>query len=198
MFEIRTYLKEQRMNKGISANNVAKRIGMSQGHLSGIENLIKNIPNEKFIEKYLKTISNDSKEYNEYVDYIHEHGEGKYKLSHNVKSDSMIAAFINEDKVDRHTYYNKSGELVENGFDFDINDLEYHLTNENNSLFYKGEKLSDDDKTNIQKLVKDYLVNFEIVKEKTLVNLHEEKIIDDEKLESEKKKIQSRIRKIKY
>ena len=196
MFEIRTYLKEKRMNKKITANAVAKKLSMSQGHVSGIENKLKNVPNERFIEKYIQAISNDVEEYKKFSEEIFIKSNGRHILSDEVKEEFMGSKFINKDN--RHAFFNKDGELVENGFDFPINDLEYHLTNDNNSLFYKGEKLSDDDKTNIQKLVKDYLVNFEIAKEKTLHDLNADGIISDKQLNDELFKIKGKVRKIKY
>ena len=196
MFEIRTYLKENRMNKKITANAVAKKLSMSQGHVSGIENKLKNVPNERFIEKYIQAISNDVEEYKKFSEEIFIKSNGRHILSDEVKEEFMGSKFINKDN--RHAFFNKDGELVENGFDFPINDLEYHLTNENNSLFYKGEKLSDDDKMNIQKLVKDYLVNFEIAKEKTLHDLNADGIISDKQLNDELFKIKGKVRKIKY
>ena len=196
MFEIRTYLKEKRMNKKITANAVAKKLSMSQGHVSGIENKLKNVPNERFIEKYIQAISNDVEEYKKFSEEIFIKSNGRHILSDEVKEEFMGSKFINKDN--RHAFFNKDGELVENGFDFPINDLEYHLTNENNSLFYKGEKLSDDDKMNIQKLVKDYLVNFEIAKEKTLHDLNADGIISDKQLNDELFKIKGKVRKIKY
>lgn len=196
MFEIRTYLKEKRMNKKITANAVAKKLSMSQGHVSGIENKLKNVPNERFIEKYIQAISNDVEEYKKFSEEIFIKSNGRHILSDEVKEEFMGSKFINKDN--RHAFFNKDGELVENGFDFPINDLEYHLTNDNNSLFYKGEKLSDDDKTNIQKLVKDYLVNFEVVKEKTLHDLNADGIISDKQLNDELFKIKGKVRKIKY
>lgn len=198
MFNVSQYLKEKRMEKGFSANKVAKVIGVSQGHLSGIENGRKNIPNEKFIEKYLQVISSNSKEYNAHVYLINKKSMGKYKLGHNVTTDSMISAFSDEEVADRHTFHNKEGDLVERGFEFPINDLNYHLSNEHNAVFYKNEKLTDNQVSDIEKLIKEYLVNSYEVRENTLRDLNKEGLIDDKILDEEVKTITRKIKRIKY
>jgi transcriptional regulator with XRE-family HTH domain len=56
-------VKKLRKDKGLTLEDVAKRIGSQKGYVSGIENGKVNPPSVKIIQKYAKVLCQDAREF---------------------------------------------------------------------------------------------------------------------------------------
>ncbi len=194
--ELGRFLKSIRKQKGKTASEISKNMQYSQGHISGIENGVKSFPSNKLIESYLMNIKDTNEEYNFYVDEISKLTKGVVKLN---KVSNVTDTMEIIDRMMDAPYSREFVSFDDNNeknfiiFDVKINDLYFHLQDINNFKFYKGIRLTDNDKSNINKILNNYFENKStIIKEntKTLKDKNEDwrKLIElsnyiDDKLE---------------
>ncbi|MCH4420249.1 helix-turn-helix domain-containing protein [Staphylococcus haemolyticus] len=194
--ELGRFLKSIRKQKGKTASEISKSMQYSQGHISGIENGVKSFPSNKLIESYLMNIKDTNEEYNFYVDEISKLTKGAVKLNKvsNVTDTMEIIDRMMDTPYSREfVSFDDNNEKNFIIFDVKINDLYFHLQDINNFKFYKGIRLTDNDKSNINKILNNYFENKStIIKEntKTLKDKNEDwrKLIElsnyiDDKLE---------------
>ncbi|MBE7355673.1 helix-turn-helix domain-containing protein [Staphylococcus haemolyticus] len=194
--ELGRFLKSIRKQKGKTASEISKNMQYSQGHISGIENGVKSFPSNKLIESYLMNIKDTNEEYNFYVDEISKLTKGVVKLNKvsNVTDTMEIIDRMMDTPYSREfVSFDDNNEKNFIIFDVKINDLYFHLQDINNFKFYKGIRLTDNDKSNINKILNNYFENKStIIKEntKTLKDKNEDwrKLIElsnyiDDKLE---------------
>ncbi|WP_436855193.1 helix-turn-helix domain-containing protein [Staphylococcus caeli] len=165
------FLKSIRKQKGKTANEISKNMQYSQGHISGIENGVKSFPSNKLIESYLMNIKETNEEYNFYVDEIAKITKGQVQLN------KVANALDRMEIIDRmmDTPYSREFISVDDNneknftiFNVHINDFHFHLQDINNFKFYKGIRLTDSDKNNIDKILNNYFENKStIIKENT-------------------------------
>ncbi|ATD30554.1 helix-turn-helix domain-containing protein [Macrococcoides bohemicum] len=189
------YLLQIRKRKGMSTRQLAKEIGYSFGYISAVENGTKKNPSLKFIKNYVSRLGATQKEIETNLLEIQNLTNNEYNFgiieinSEEDEENSLFNAFSIIQSP--YNYSEMEYELDENGkedkkkiktetfksFNFPINDLHYHLTNDHNVKFFKLIKITDDDRYFIDKFIHEYLYN----KYNTLKIEFEENLFDEDK-----------------
>lgn len=149
---INEFLKENRKKKKISAKEIGDKLGYSQGHISGIENGTKKIPNNKFIIDYLNIIATDKDELLKLLNDL--------KINKNYSNNSeFIIPYSSSLNRNLTSWIDVDGNIQTHYFDFDNNDLAYHLKDKLNKKYYKGIELNEDDLIYLDSEIQKYLFN---------------------------------------
>lgn len=163
------FLRNKRKKQGLSASYVANESNYTAGHISGIENGYKSVPNEKFIAKYLDALKLSDLLYNQAVEELRTLTEGVISLD---KKD--LENIYNEYNKNLLVRKDKNNKPVYDEFDFPINDLSFHLKDNYNAKRFENIILDENDKEQIYNLIKQYLLNKALITERNIKEVTEQ------------------------
>lgn len=148
------FLYEYRAKNKLSVQNLHEITGVSQPYLSQMENGSKT-PSRKIVNRIAKGISNndktDIKEIHNKLLRLAGYSEIRY-------ADSFFELF-NNDKPSLNLFnLTKNGLSTQTQFSFPVNDLYFHLTDEDNQKMYKTIILNDNDRIYINSMIEIYLL----------------------------------------
>lgn len=152
--ELGNYLKNIRKEKKKTATELAKQIGYTQGHVSGIENGTKTLPNNQFIHKYLNALVDQGLEYNKHIKEIKKITNGSINLEEikisesNKEKNSNVIGYINTEGVYQEEYINVP-----------INSISFHLKDYQNDKFFGDYKLQIYERRHLFEYMYEYLKN---------------------------------------
>lgn len=161
------YLKEIRKNKNITAKTLGEKTGYTQGHISGIENGTKTMPNIQFVKKYLNALTENNIEYNKYVEEINDITDGSMIIA-KIDTRGKIQSGVNLIK-----YPDVNGGIKDDYLNVPINDLNYHLKDNFNYKYYGDYRLTSNDVKNISNIIFQYLKQSQENKIQTLQPLND-------------------------
>ncbi|UBH15019.1 helix-turn-helix domain-containing protein [Macrococcus armenti] len=182
-----SYLKNLRKEKNVTATKLAKDIEYTQGHVSGIENGTKTLPNNEFLNKYLNALVRDNSEFNKHVDEIESITNSLIKLNK-----KKVQKTRSKDNVYVTGFTNSEGIYKEEYSSVPVNNIAFQLTDDFNTKYFGDYALSLSEKRHLFEYTYEYLKSDKI-NSIQMLNLQ----ISD--LESELKKvlIQSKVVKTK-
>ena len=174
------YLRKLRNEKKLTTRDLGENIDYSYSYIASVEKGRRK-PSKDFLEKYIYAISKNNEELTEVKSVISSITNGEfYKDFEQKKSlnndDSMIAAFTNDNNVNT-MYVTEDNFITDKTYNFPINDISYHLKDKYNAKYFKDVKLTDDDRSNINDLIKTHLLE----KYKHELNLLKSRLYDIEK-----------------
>lgn len=174
------YLRKLRNEKKLTTRDLGENIDYSYSYIASVEKGRRK-PSKDFLEKYIYAISKNNEELTEVKSVISSITNGEfYKDFEQKKSlnndDSMIAAFTNDNNVNT-MYVTEDNFITDKTYNFPINDISYHLKDKYNSKYFKDVKLTDDDRSYINDLIKTHLLE----KYKHELNLLKSRLYDIEK-----------------
>lgn len=174
------YLRKLRNEKKLTTRDLGENIDYSYSYIASVEKGRRK-PSKDFLEKYIYAISKNNEELTEVKSVISSITNGEfYKDFEQKKSlnndDSMIAAFTNDNNVNT-MYVTENNFITDKTYNFPINDISYHLKDKYNSKYFKDVKLTDDDRSYINDLIKTHLLE----KYKHELNLLKSRLYDIEK-----------------
>lgn len=199
--KIGNYLKQLRISKKISAKKISEKTSYSPGHISGVETGKKGIPSVKFIEKYVKELSSNEDEYNNYLLEIESLSDNEldFNLNSHLTSEnnSLISTFIPGDNPYRMVVKSPNSSLlaVENS-DAPINDLYFHLNDFHNPKYFRRIKLNEDDKDYINDLIQNYIIRKLQIQIKETEYHYNNKQIDEDTYDMHTNELNTLIEKI--
>ncbi|QYA35017.1 helix-turn-helix domain-containing protein [Macrococcoides caseolyticum] len=150
--ELGSYLKNIRKEKKITATELAKQIGYTQGHVSGIENGTKTLPNSQFVHKYLNALVGQGHEYNKHVKEINKITNGSINLK-----EVKISKSNKEQEINIIGYINAEGTYQEEYINVPINSLSFHLKDYQNAKFFGDYKLQIYERRHLFEYMFEYL-----------------------------------------
>ncbi|OOV37041.1 hypothetical protein BS756_08910 [Staphylococcus sp. MB371] len=174
------YLRKLRNEKKLTTRDLGENIDYSYSYIASVEKGRRK-PSKDFLEKYIYAISKNNEELTEVKSVISSITNGEfYKDFEQKKSlnndDSMIAAFTNDNNVNT-MYVTEDNFITDKTYNFPINDISYHLKDKYNAKYFKDVKLTDDDRSYINDLIKTHLLE----KYKHELNLLKSRLYDIEK-----------------
>lgn len=152
--ELGNYLKNIRKEKKKTATELAKQIEYTQGHVSGIENGTKTLPNSQFIYKYLNALVGQGLEYNKHVKEINKITNGSINLK-----EVKISESSKEQKSNIIGYINAEGTYQEEYINVPINSISFHLKDYQNAKFFGDYKLQVYERRHLFEYMYEYLKN---------------------------------------
>lgn len=155
------FLRGFRNSKELTTRELGEEIGFSYSYIASVEKGRRK-PSKDFIEKYIYAVSKNNEELTNVKKKISSITDGElYKDFEKKKSidneDSMIAAFTNDNDAST-MYVTEGGFITDKTYNFPINDISYHLTDKYNAKYFKGIKLSDNDRSYINDLIKIHMI----------------------------------------
>lgn len=155
------FLRGFRNSKELTTRELGKEIGFSYSYIASVEKGRRK-PSKDFLEKFIYAVSKNNEELTIAKKKISSITNGEFYKDFEQKKSidsegSMIAAFTNDNDV--NTIYVTEDNFIKNkAYNFPINDISYHLLDKYNTKYFKGIKLSDDDRTYINELIKTHLL----------------------------------------
>ncbi|WP_304681503.1 helix-turn-helix domain-containing protein [uncultured Clostridium sp.] len=119
------YIKDKRLEKGISLRELASRVGISPSYMSDIEKGRRNAPNKEKVDKIAEVLFYSEEEINKLYDLA---GESKNYIASDLSSYVMESSNI---KYFLRTTKNKNDDNL-------IDDINYVLNNENIQLIIRA------------------------------------------------------------
>ncbi|MEB5686668.1 helix-turn-helix domain-containing protein [Mammaliicoccus lentus] len=154
------YLRKIRNKKQLTTRELGENIGFSYSYIASVEKGRRK-PSKDFLEKYIYAVSKNNEELTEVKSVISSITDGElykdFEKKKIIDDDSMIAAFTNDNDVNT-MYVTEDGFITDKTYNFPINDIFYHLTDKYNSKYFKGIKLSDNDRSYINDLIKIHML----------------------------------------
>ncbi|GAA0455400.1 helix-turn-helix transcriptional regulator [Alkalibacillus silvisoli] len=148
------YLYQYRAKNKLSVQNLHEITGVSQPYLSQIESGGKT-PSRKVVDRIARGISN-----NDGIDIKEIHNK-LLRLAGYSEINYVDSFFdlLDTPSLNRFNIKSDDGIIAQTAYDFPVNDLYFHLTDEHNTKMFKTVKLDDDDRKFIEEMIKAYLIN---------------------------------------
>lgn len=151
------FVSSTRYDKGISLEELSKKTEISIEKLNGVETGHTELE-KKEIYKIANALVDDSNEIEEVSEkllrlagYTDEESEINYV-------DSLLEAFNQQPSLNRFNVESDEGIIAQGSYDFPVNDLFFHLTDEHNYKMFKTVKLDEEDRNYIEKMIRIYLI----------------------------------------
>ncbi|QGR79197.1 helix-turn-helix transcriptional regulator [Staphylococcus hominis] len=207
-FELGNYLKTIRNEYGITTRSLGNKIGYSHSYISSVENNAKRNPSQDFIEKYLLGLTdNNTSDANFFIENINKLSNNEYSFSL-LKSLEDIKPLLSQQAekfIDTYTFTYKvknkniNKDISKNiSFEIPINDLIYHLNDEQNFKFFGNIPLYAQERKDISILITNYLYDIYKSRLNFLNDLHNKKEISEEFYEKELKYVENILSLLKY
>ncbi|MEW9675273.1 helix-turn-helix transcriptional regulator [Lentibacillus sp. L22] len=149
--ELGKFIKQERKQKGFTLKALAGEIGYSDAYISMVENGKKKSPSYDFFIKIAEVLEVP------YEELMIKAGYGTKENPVPVKS--FLDLIPNSPSLNGFRQEDKHGAIAYGRYNFPINDLYFHLTDDLNKKMFKTVILSDYDRELIAKMIETYLLH---------------------------------------
>lgn len=188
-FNLGTYLRDLRENKGLTTRELSEAIGYSYSYIAGVEKGHKENPSNAFLENYIYGVSKNLHEITNIKEDIAKGTNGKfYKDFQNRKAtevkkiekdESLLKAFLSESSPNVF-FFEQNGLVADKYFNFPINDIAFHLNDKYNSKYFRKLRMTDEDREYIYDFINNYYIRkVKIQKEEVIHNQNQGNITDE-------------------